>query len=355
MTVAAFMELALYHPEHGYYTARAQRSGRAGDFYTSVDVGPLYGELLALAVARLGRALLAVSPESPSRDIDLVEAAAGNGRLMGDVLDGLQRDAPDVYAGVRVHLVERSAKARAEHRDVLGPHAERLRSSSAELPSLVDGIVFANELLDALPVHVVVMRGETPREIFVDVEHDRLVERELPVSSDRVREAIESGPPVPDGVRIEIGAAAEDWMARIAARLARGFLVLIDYGDDAQALRSTTRPDGTLRAFSAHRVSGRWLEAPGEQDLTAHVDFTAVTRAAAEGGLELLQRVEQSRFLIGLGAIEHLQERDAALPSVAALRRRLALKTLLVPGGMGSTHHVLVFRERGLTPFFQFS
>jgi SAM-dependent MidA family methyltransferase len=353
MTVAAFMELALYHPEYGYYSSREQRSGRAGDFYTSVDVGPLYGELLALAIARLARALLTTSPEP--REFDLVEAAAGNGRLMRDVLDALERDAPDVYAAVRIHLVERSDPAREAQPLVLEHHAERLRSSGDHLPSRIEGILFANELLDAFPVHVVVMRGDTPREVFVDVQEDRLVERERPVADARVLDAMQSGPLLPDGVRVEICTVAGDWIAAAAARLARGYLVLIDYGDEAQALRTRDRPEGTLRAFSGHRVSGRWLEAPGEQDLTAHVDFTALTRAAAQNGLELLEHIEQSRFLLALGAVEHLQQRDAALAPVPALRRRLALKTLLVPGGPGSTHQVLLFRAGDLTPLVRLS
>jgi SAM-dependent MidA family methyltransferase len=343
MTVAAFMELALYHPEHGYYTSRAQRSGRRGDFYTSVDAGAFFGELLAVQIAEMACAL--------DGAFDLVEAAAGNGRLMRDVLDALQRDAPDVYARVRVHLVDRSAAARGAQAGILGPHAA---TSSAALPAAIDGVVFANELLDALPVHVVVMRGADPREIVVGEKDGSLVELEAPVSNERVRREIDAGPLIPDGVRVEVGLAATDWMREVSMRVKRGYLLLLDYGDDARALRSAARPDGTLRAFSAHRVSGRWLESPGAQDLTAHVDFSACARAAADGGMDLLGRVDQSRFLLRLGALERLARAEATLPPRAALRLRLAVKTLLVPGGMGSTHHAMVFRERGQTPLLRF-
>ncbi len=335
MTVAAFMELALYHPQHGYYTSRAQRSGRSGDFYTSVDTGAFFGELLAVQIAELARTF--------GDAFDLVEAAAGNGRLMRDVLDALQRDAPEVCARARVHLVERSGHARAAHAQTLGAHASRMETSGADLPPSIAGVVFANELLDALPVHVVVMRGSEAREIMIGEANGTLVELEAPLSTERLRQEVDAGPPIPGDVRVEISLAALDWIREASRRVARGYLLLLDYGDEARALRSASRPDGTLRAFAAHRVSPRWLESPGAQDLTAHVDFSACARAAAGEGMTLLGRVDQSRFLLGLGAVERLQRAEAALSARAALRLRLALKTLLVPGGMGSTHQAMLF------------
>jgi len=340
------MELALYHPEYGYYAARGQRSGRGGDFYTSVDVGPLFGELLAVQIARMASVV--------SGEFSLVEAAAGNGRLTRDVLDALERDAADVYARTRVHLVERSAPARAAQRDVLGPHVHKLASSGTDLPASFSGVLFANELLDAFPVHVIVMREDGPREVLVDAEGDTLVEREDLVSAADLRKEFEAGPPLGVGMRAEVNLAAREWIAEAARRLTRGYILLIDYGDTAAALRSRVRAEGTLRAFREHRVSGRWIDDPGEQDLTAHVDFTALERWGAEAGLEPLGRTDQTRFLLELGAIERLEAAQAGLTAAAALRRRLALKTLLVPGGMGSTHSVLVFAKRGQPPFSGF-
>src|SRR5262249_39215570 len=162
MTVAAFMDLALYHPELGYYARAAQRSGRAGDFFTSVDVGPLFGELLEIQLAEMASLL---SPDASA--IDLVEVGAGNGRLSADVLSAASRHHPEFYDRVRLHLVEQSAVARAAQTTVLGDAADRLASSDSSLPPSIDGIVFANELLDAMPVHQVVMREEGLREVYV--------------------------------------------------------------------------------------------------------------------------------------------------------------------------------------------
>src|SRR5262249_30412669 len=168
MTVAAFMDLALYDPDAGYYARAAQRSGRAGDFFTSVDVGPIFGELLARQVIEMARLVessvinrqssvashqSSVEPRAPSpeRGFDLVEAGAGNGRLSADILRAIQRRDAAVYGRLRLHLVETSTAARAAQRDVLGADAEKLVSSSGDLPDAFEGVLIAHELPHAPP------------------------------------------------------------------------------------------------------------------------------------------------------------------------------------------------------------
>ena len=154
VTVATFMELALYDPEFGYYARAARRSGRAGDFFTSVDVGPLFGELLEVQIAELFQI-------SDFRfQIELVEAGASDGRLAADILRAAKRRDPALYDALRLHLVEASPSARAAQPLTLDDVADRLVSSSAELPESFEGVLIANELLDAFPVHQVVMREE---------------------------------------------------------------------------------------------------------------------------------------------------------------------------------------------------
>src|SRR5262249_13587642 len=163
MTVAAFMELALYHPELGYYARAARRSGRAGDFFTSVDVGPLFGELLAVQVAEMA-ALVQAAAQSADTSFSLVEAGAGSGRLSADILRAITRLDPGLYDSLQLNLVEASAAARAAQRETLGNAADRLASSGAALPESFQGVLIANELLDAMPTHQVVMRQAGLRE-----------------------------------------------------------------------------------------------------------------------------------------------------------------------------------------------
>lgn len=354
---AAWAELALYHPELGYYARAARRSGRAGDFFTSVDLGPLFGALLASQFAEMWRLTRAAADRAR---FDLVEAAAGDGRLARDVLDAAATDDPDFYAAVDLHLVERSRAARAAQAAALGPHAGKLASSGPGLPPAVRGAVFANELLDALPPHLLQMTAGGLREVYVDVDSRTggFVERLGPLSDARVRAHVdERGIRLAEGWRAEVAPAAADWVRQAVAALDRGFLLLIDYGHEARELYSATHAAGTLAACRRHRAadaaggaSPPWLAAPGEYDLTAHVDLTLVRDTAERGGARTLGVLDQTYFLLGLGAVERAARESAGGGAAAALRRRLALKSLLVPGGLGSTHKVLIFGKDVGTP-----
>ena len=159
ITAAAFMDLALYDPRFGYYARAPRRSGRAGDFFTSVDIGSLFGELLEIQIAEMFSLLTAGAGADRGRPFDLVEAGAGDGQLSADILHAARRRDPDLYDRLRLHLVEASAEARAAQRTVLGDDCGRLASSGPDLPAAFEGVLIANELLDAMPVHQVVKIG----------------------------------------------------------------------------------------------------------------------------------------------------------------------------------------------------
>ena len=341
------MDLALYDPALGYSARAARRSGRAGDFFTSVDVGPLFGELLARQIIEMA-ALLEPQPDSqaqapgPTLLFDLVEAGASDGRLSTDILRAIRRRVPSLYDRIRLHLVEISAEARARQRETLADAADRLASSSAHLPADCSGVLVANELLDALPVHQVVMRGTELREVYVEVRGDRLTTTEGPLSTPALREYLERGHiALEPGWRAEINLRAVEWMRQAVRTLTRGFMILIDYGHPAKELYSLGHSAGTLTTFSRHTMAGperagdvpAWLDRPGQQDITAHVDFTGMQHAAEQEGATTLALLDQTYFLLGLGAAE-LEAAD--------LKTRLALKTLLMPGGLGSTLKVLI-------------
>ena len=345
MTVAAFMDLALYDSGLGYYARAAQRSGRAGDFFTSVDVGPLFGELLEIQLAEMAE-LLEKGVGRPPFRFDLVEAGAGNGRLSADVLRAARGRDPALYDRTSVHLVETSALARAAHQHTLGDVAERLVCSSPTLPPSFEGVLVANELLDALPVHQVVMRVDGLREVYVEARRDQdggLVTSEGPPSTPALAGYLaQLGIALEPGWRTEIGLRAVEWVRHAARCLRRGFIIVIDYGHEARELHSASHAGGTLTSFSRHTMSDcrpgtpSWLDRPGEQDLTAHVDFTSVRSAAEDEGCATLGFLDQTYFLLGL---------LTATPgpsSLGELKHRLALKTLLMPGNLGSTHKVLI-------------
>ena len=349
LTVAAFMDLALYDPELGYYARAAQRSGRAGDFFTSVDVGPLFGELLEVQLADMYERLQAADPGLQT--CELVEAGCGNGRLSADILRAAKAHHPDFYGAIQLHLVEASAAARAAQAATLGDVGDRLASSGPALPESFEGVLIANELLDALPVHQVVMRADGLKEVYVS----RQSSVRSPVTGDRLLTTVEGEPSTPalaeyldrlgvalaPGWRVEINLRAVDWIRDAARRLRRGFMILIDYGHDARELYSPTHSTGTLTTFLKHRSGGPegsadappWLQQPGEQDLTAHVDFTSVRAAAEAGGMTAIAFLDQTYFLMGL---------LGGLPQPQAALRNPQLKTLMLPGGIGSTHKVLI-------------
>jgi SAM-dependent MidA family methyltransferase len=342
------MSLALYHPEHGYYARAARRTGRNGDFFTSVDVGPIFGALLGRQFAEMWRTL---------RDdaFDLVEAAASNGQLARDVLDWAQAHDPEFYAAVRVFLVESSPAAANAQVAMLAPHARKVAASGARMPDAVHGAIFANELLDALPVHSVVMTDQGLREHYVDAGPDgRLFERVGRPSTEALeRYLAAAGARLEPGWRSEINLAALAWLTRAARALHRGFLLLIDYGHEAHELYSATHAAGTLTTFHRHQAgqwdavhAPPWLIEPGSRDITSHVDLTSVERTARELGFTTLGMLDQTYFFLALGFPDLV---EAGGTSLAETRRRLALKTLVLPGGLGSTHKVLAF-AKGIEP-----
>jgi SAM-dependent MidA family methyltransferase len=336
MTLAEYMELALYDPEDGYYSRVRQRSGRQGDFFTNVDVGPLFGELLAVQFEEMWRVHLG----RPSR-FDIVEAGAGNGRLSRDVLDAALRQYPDFYDAIRLWVTDVSESARRSAEcETLTDHTHRVAGCGPDIPRSVSGVIFANELLDAMPAHAVLMTPMGLQEIYV-TEHDgRLAETEGPLSKPAIAEQIAaSGGALQVGARAQVSLAASRWVHTAARSLVSGFLLLVDYGRPGNELYSAAHPAGTLATYRSHTAGQHWLTAPGEQDVTTHVDLTAIRLAAEAAGLQTLGMVDQTYFLSSLGLVDRLQTGDDR----AALSRRLAAKTLMMPGGLGSTMKVMVF------------
>ena len=303
-----FMALALYAPEAGYYE-KVGRVGRGGDFYTSVSVGPLFGELIAL---RFREWLSGLETEVSARTapvFQLVEVGANDGRLAADILRAW-RPLPGGRP-VELVLVEPSAR-RCEWQEatlasVDGPPVRWVES--LERLGDVHGILYSNELLDALPVHRVGWDRSERRWFEWGVEERgegfgwvRLGENEASavLADPHLRLAPELAGVLPDGFCTEVHAEACRWWNEAASRLAAGWLVAFDYGLSGEEFFSPRRMEGTLRAYSRHRLQTDLLAEPGDQDLTAHVNFTACEAAGLAAGLRTMERATQAKFLTGI-------------------------------------------------------
>lgn len=334
ITFARFMELALYDADGGYYRSRDARPGREGDFLTAPESHPIFGAAIARAIAdawdRLGR---------PAPFV-LREFGAGTGALGVAILEGLRAERPDLAAGIRYQPVEvepARLDALAARLEAAG-FAATLDRSEADAP--IDGFILANEVLDALPTHRVVARDGGVREVFVgSVDSGGFVDVEAEPSTDALIDRLATeGVVLADGQRAEVCLALDGWVGSVAAGLHRGVALFIDYGYPAADLYDPVRRrDGTLRAYLRHRVHDDPYIHVGRQDLTAHVDVTAVERATAAAGLAHLGTTTQAEFLVGLGTEELLRaiQADPATTLESYLAVRSALYRLLDPAAMG--------------------
>ncbi len=345
ITFARFMELALYDPQHGYYRTGADRPTRAGDFLTAPELHPIFGAALARQLdelwERLGR---------PAEFV-LREYGAGTGTLGLTVLVALEADGSGLARALRYQPLEIDrgrASAIAGRLAAAGFGAALDPGHDAGEAEPIVGAVVANEFLDALPVHRVEGRDGGLAELYVAGAGDGFVERAGPPSTPALAARLAAeGIGLLDGQQAEVNLGVDDWVAEVAAALRRGAAFIIDYGYPATELYGPGRPTGTLRAYAGHRVHADPFAAIGRQDLTAHLDLTALERAALDGGLELIGRTSQAEFLVGCG-LESLLETirsDPATTIEAWLAVRSAVARLIDPAAMGRFAVVVVGRD----------
>jgi SAM-dependent MidA family methyltransferase len=338
ITFAEYMRECLYHPVHGYYSRG--ESKRFADYYTSVDVHPIFGRLLARQFAEMWQQL-----DRPAEFL-LVEAGAGVGRLAGHILELAQAKLPEFYDCLRYIAVERSPSRCEQLATRLARFAQGGKCRpSIEIPARIPaGCLFSNELLDALPVHRVLQQQNILSEMFVTSDGSRFSELPMPLSTCAISEYFAAQQiSLQDRQHAEAGLEACDWIREIARRLDRGFVLTIDYGHEAADLFDSHHMAGTVLAYANHRANENFYAAPGEQDLTAHVNFTALRQWGQCHGLETLGLVTQTAFLLALGKGNDFADLyDDGMDDTARLRARLQLKTLIFPEGMGERFQVLV-------------
>jgi SAM-dependent MidA family methyltransferase len=302
------MQEALYRPEFGYYMSSRPRIGREGDFYTSSDLDPIFGKLLAQYFEKLSVGI---------DDFTLLELGAGKGVLARDIL---------THRRFRYKILELSPAMREYQQDVLADFDVEWISA---LPQHLSGCIFSNEFFDALPVHRFVGRGGEVREIFVG-ENFEEIERRPSVGVDFS---------LAEGQIADINLEARSWIRSIAASIDRGFHVAIDYGYMRDQFFA--QPHGTLMCYWRHQAHENPYVHIGEQDMTAHLNFSDLIDEGAVSGLQLVRISSQKDFLVDLGILEEMQNL-AYSGDPASMQRLLRMKNLIIPDRMGTRFKVLV-------------
>jgi SAM-dependent MidA family methyltransferase len=334
ITFADFMGLALYHPEYGYYTSGKEKIGKKGDYYTSSDVHPVFGELIARQMEQMWRLM-------GSGQFTIVELGAGKGWLCHDIINFIKKEFPEFFEEVDYKIVEISRNLIERQSDTLKGLEDKVSWESFSEDGFsfepVEGCFLSNEFVDSLPVHQVIVENNCLKEIYVTIENDGFCEEadELsnPVLGDYFKESEIS---LKEGQRAEVNLKALDWVRNISRYLKRGFVITIDYGHLAEDLYSEERHRGTLMCYYGHTTSENPYERVGSQDITAHVNFSSLMQEGSRYGLSITGFTRQSNFLIALGILNKMNEVQGNIS------RLLTIKNLFLPGGMGDVFKVLI-------------
>ncbi len=334
LSFADFMAAALYDPFHGYYASGKARIGRSGDFYTAVSSGPLFGRLLARQFIQMWELL-----NRPAQ-WTLVEQGAFDGRLSADILEALRDFSPECLAATILRIVEPFSLFQSRQAATLRPFSSQViwhRDVNA-LP-LFCGVHFSNELLDAFPVHRVRRGPEGWEEMRVTSKEGSLQWQSAPINDGALKAAVTEIQVPEEPFLTEINLTHRPWLEALANRLQRGWILTFDYGMSSPELTAAHRKEGTAAAYRAHQRALDLLAEPGDQDLTAHVNFTAVVRTALKLGLSLATFTDQHRFFTGLAPL-HFEDATAPI-SPAQQHELLAFRTLSHPQLMGFQFKVL--------------
>ncbi len=338
ITFHEWMRTALYDEAEGYYRKTHQIWGREGDYRTSPERSYLFAATFARYFASLYCAL------GDPASFTLVEIGGGSGHFAFGVLETLRTYFPQVFAATRYVFDEVGEPAQTAARQRLIAFADRVEFASIENLEINPGIVFTNELLDAFPIHrVTVIDGELC-EFFVTLGGAEQFEWLTgPPSTPRLAEYLKRHDTcLREGQVAEISLDTEEWLAKVAARLRRGFLITVDYGAETGELYSSERQHGTLRGFHQHAFAENVLAAPGDNDLTSTINWTAVRTTGDKVGLRTLQFSRQDKFLLAAGLLDQLAVQSENATEAEKIRLSTAAREMILPNGMAASFHVLV-------------
>jgi len=340
ITFAGFMEAALYAPSGGYYN-RPKRIAAAGDFFTSPSAHPAFGALICAQLREMARLLDDPDP------FTVLEMGAGDGTLARDIAAYAPRLDPGFAARLRHVAIDRAGGGRDVPRSPAGPGPEAVRAAGLPIRGAV-GCVLSNELLDSFPVHRFVIRDGVVRELYIALDGDRLVQEEGPPSTPAIEARLESaGRQLPDGYHGEVNLRLDAWAEDVSGALDRGFVLTVDYGHSAEDLYGPERSSGTLRCYYRHTLGADPLRNVGEQDITAHVDFSAADAALRTRGFGRTGATTQAEFLGALGHQSVIRRLRALCGTQGTLdTNRMAMLALVKPDGLGA--HKVVAHAKGV-------
>jgi SAM-dependent MidA family methyltransferase len=340
-----YMKLCLYHPAYGYYRVGSSRVGREGDFYTSAYIGEVMGEQLASRLASL-------ASERFPHDIpvEVIDWGGGTGRLSRQMLDAWTQGG-GVGSRFSISVVEGNPGHRRAAEQTLEPYISsgKARVLSEEQAAMAgwrgkNVIVVANELLDAFPVHRIILRGGRLQEWGVGWSEGTFIPCLMELSSPRLSEWVkQQGLSLLENQTIEVNLDAADWVSELGSSLGNAILVLIDYGDEIQELSAPYRMDGTLLCYHKHRAHNDPYLMPGEQDLTSHVNFTHIRETAVRAGWGPIWYGTQKKFLVESGIMEKLSSHSITDPFHPIVRRNRSIRQLLLSDGMSELFKVQIF------------
>lgn len=364
-----FVDWALYHPELGYYNRSAANLGKEGDFYTSPQVGAVFGWTLGRVIEKVASARKSPQPppgkKASSRYpaptvFSIVEFGAGKGFLAHDVLEYFHYQNPSLLEQIQYSIVEQSPALRRFQDKLLHQSPilrKHVRWISADELEPFSGVVLANEFVDALPFHRIVLTKEGFREIFVDLEENDFIERLAPLSSERLQPLVDEvaeenrhaqGEPWLVGQTIEVSMDTVDWLISMGRLQLEGSIFIFDYGDEIGNLYFSTKKKGTARTFFRHQLGDRFFDHVGEQDITASVNFTLLRWMGTSAGYECAELLSQSDFLMRHEIPDVVEDRERllGLTGEEARQARLQVLHLILPEIMGARFKVLELKRK---------
>ncbi len=334
VTFEQFMAMALYDPGFGYYNTESGKIGRAGDFYTSSHLHPVFGAVIGRQIKEMWNMM-----DRPEKFL-VVEMGAGAGYFCKDMLDSLRHT--DFFEALHYTIVERSPVMRDNQQKLMREYPGRVDwiSDLGEI-SNVTGCIFSNELLDAFPVHLVRME-DSLREIYLDYDDEKgFIERAGDLSSEEISHYFkEFSIDIGKGYTTEVNLRIRDWLTQLNEVLKRGFVFTVDYGYPAWDYYSEDRNRGTILCYHRHQISENPYENIGEQDITAHVNFSAVKKWGEETGFQTAGYCGQGVFMVSLGIDDDMKRiMESTSDFIFEISR---IKKLILPQGMGESHKVMI-------------